>query len=78
MRYIAFQETEFTFPRGHARESEFSCHKGYNGHNGLVGVTRSLTSLLSLCECHGKTQTTSLSLALCRLCPLYLLCALYL
>ena len=34
MRYIAFHEIEFGFSRRHTRETEFSFHKGYNGHNG--------------------------------------------
>ena len=35
MRYIAFQETEFTFPRGHTRESEFSFNKDIMGITAL-------------------------------------------
>ena len=70
MRYMAFQVTELSFPRGYTWETELSFHKRYNGRNGLVGVTRRLTLLLSLCGYHRKIQTTSLSLAITPIMPI--------
>ena len=55
---IAFQETEFSFPRRHTRETEFRFHKGYNEHNDQqeecdMSFSMALTRREKRCESSG-------------------------
>ena len=60
MRCIAFQETEFSFPKGYTRETQFRVHKGYNKYNGQrreCGLSISAASTQREKRCESSRDT---------------------